>query len=449
MSGSQAQAPVTALAFIRPHPLDWPLTGGVIPLLVLVVGLAALLGLAVSTNRPWWRRRLPAAVLLAGVLSVLLVYTVDDWWQPLPDPLPRRVDLWIGLGVLGLLLAAFRLPGARWRGRVAAIGAALLVLLMAGSQINRHFDQYPTGRVLLAPWLAGTTALPTGSANSTVTAPAGRTLAEVWQAPAGLPAKGTVSLAALPGAKRGFTPRAAYIYLPPAYHADPRPLLPVLVLLAGQPGSPADWVHSGQLADMMDAFAAEHQGLAPVVVAVDPTGSTWGNKLCMDSKLARAQSYLAEDVPNWVHSHLQTATGRGAWAIGGLSLGGTCSLQLAVNAPQVYGSFVDISGQQEPTLGSHGRTVDEAFGGDESAFQAVDPLHVMARQNFPATAASFVVGRGDGEFGPQNRKVYQAALAAGMKAEFTQVPGGHDWTVFRAGLSGQLPWLARQTGLIG
>jgi enterochelin esterase-like enzyme len=386
-------------------------------------------------------------VVLAAALTVLINFWVDDWWQPFPDQLPHRVVFWIGLAVLGFLLAVFRLPPLRWRGRFAAVGAALLVLLMSGSQVNRFYDQYPTVRVALAPWLQHTPKLATSRAKATVAVPQGKVLSEVWRAPAGLPKKGTVAKTPIPGVKSGFDARDAYVYLPPAYQADPRPLLPVLVLLSGQPGGPDDWVNSGDLAGIMDGFAAQHQGLAPIVVAADPSGSLWGNTLCMDSKLAKAQTYLAQDVPDWVRANLQTATGRGATAIGGISYGGTCAIQLGVNAPQVYGSLLDISGQDEPTLGSHQKTVDAAFGGDEAAFDAVDPLHVLAHQKFPDTHASFVAGKSDGEYGPQNQKVYQAALAAGMKAVWSTVPGGHDWTVFRAGLSTQLPWLATATGL--
>ncbi|MFJ8044920.1 alpha/beta hydrolase [Kitasatospora sp. NPDC096147] len=429
------------------NPLDWRITAGVIPYLVLAVGCAALLGLAVARGRGWWTRRFPCAVVLAAALSVLLKYAVDDWWQPLPDGLPRPTLYWISVAILGVCLAAFRMPPLRWRGRALAALAAALVVLMSSSQINREFDQYPTLRVLLAPWLEKTDALPAGRVR-TVEVPPGKVLSEVWQAPPGLPAKGTVSTAPLPGVKSGFKARDAYVYLPPAYQADPRPLLPVLVLMAGQPGSPADWVNSGGMPELMDEFAAGHQGLAPIVVVVDQIGSQWGNSLCMNSRIAQAQTYLAEDVPDWIRTHLQTATGRTATSIGGLSLGGTCALQLGVNAPQVYGSFLDISGQQEPTLGSREKTVDEAFGGDEAAFLAVDPVHVMARQKFPDTAATFVVGASDGEYGPQQKVVHQAAVAAGMKARALTVPGGHDWGTFRAGLGTNVPWLAQTTGLI-
>ncbi|GAA2143860.1 alpha/beta hydrolase-fold protein [Kitasatospora kazusensis] len=430
------------------NPLDWPLTHGVVPYAVLAVGCAALLALAVSRAPHWWTRRLPAALVLAAGLTALVPVAVDDWWQPFPDSLPRKVVYWIGVALLGFCLAAFRLPAGRRRGRGAVVLAALLVLLMSSSQVNRYFDQYPTFRVLLAPWINPAAKLSSTPAAATVTVPPGRVLAEVWHRPAGLPAKGTISTAPIPGTKSGFKSRDAYIYLPPAYQATPRPLLPVLVLLPGQPGEPADWVNSGGLQAQLDGFAAAHDGLAPVVVVADQTGGPWNNPLCMDSRIAKSQTFLAQDVPDWVHAHLQTAAGRTAWSIGGLSLGGTCALQLAVNAPQVYGSFLDISGQDEPTLGSHAMTVNAAFGGDEAAFDAVDPLHVLARQRFPDTAAAFVVGASDKEYGPAQVKVFAAALKAGMKAKANTVPGGHDWHTFRAGLGDNLTWLAQQTGMI-
>ncbi|MCC3773183.1 esterase family protein, partial [Streptomyces sp. UNOC14_S4] len=228
----------------------------------------------------------------------------------------------------------------------------------------------------------------------------------------------------------------------------PRPLLPVLVLMAGQPGSPDDWINSGRLVDMMNAFAAEHRGLAPVVVVVDPLGSQFANTLCVNSRLGNVQTYLATDVPDWIRGHLQTATARTSWIISGISFGGTCSLQLGVNAPQVYGVINDISGQDAPTLGNPKKTVDKAFGGDAAAFAAVNPLDVLARQRFPDTSAAFVAGSDDSTYRPQQRTVYEAAVKAGMRAEWVLLPGGHSWQVWRPGLERQLPWLARRTGLI-
>lgn len=428
-------------------PLDWSLVDGAVPLVVQVLGSIALAALLFSRDRRWWTRLLPLAVVLAALLTLLVKLTVDDWWQPFPDQLPGDVVVWIGVALLGLCLALFRLPTLRWRGRLGALLAGALVVVLGASEINVHYDNYPTLRTMLGPQDTVSLKDATGKKEPTLDVPEGKALSQVWKPPPGLPAKGTVSTASIPGTKSGFKARDAYVYLPPAYRASPRPLLPVLVLMAGQPGAPQDWITSGQLPDMMDDFAAGHAGLAPIVLVVDPLGSSFDNPLCMDSRLGKVQTYLAEDVPAWAAGHLQTARGRAHWAVSGLSNGGTCSLQLAVNAPRRFGSFVDISGQDEPTLGSRKKTVDAAFGGDEAAFEKVNPVDVMAREKFPDTAGVFVAGTDDSTYRPQARTVYAAAKKAGMSVELVQLPGGHSWQVWRPGLERQLPWLASHTGL--
>lgn len=138
-----------------------------------------------------------------------------------------------------------------------------------------------------------------------------------------------------------------------------------------------------------------------------------------------------------------------AWAIAGFSQGGTCALQLAVRAPSVYPTFIDIAGQREPTLGSRKRTVSAAFGGDDAAFTAVNPLDVLARNRFPGSAGVIVAGTDDGVYLKEARQVYEACRAAGMDVRWLELPGGHSWAVWRPGLSKSLPWLADRLGLSG
>ncbi|WP_411141072.1 alpha/beta hydrolase [Streptomyces sp. x-80] len=442
--------PPSSLTALADGPLDRSLVSGAVPAVLLVLGLCALTALCCSRDRAWWRRRAPAAVLLAGGLTYLATAAVDDWWRPFPDPLPLGVVSWLGIAVLGVLLALGRLPGLRPWGRTGAVVAAALVLLTSLSQVNRHYDQYPTLRAVPGPWTPRTVDLAraAGARAPALEVPAGKALSQVWRPPAGLPRRGTLSRVAFPATASGYRARDGLVYLPPAYQASPRPLLPVLLLIPGQPGGPDDYLQSGRLVATMDRFAAGHRGLAPVVVVADANGSQFANHLCMDSRLGRAQTYLARDVPHWVRAHLQTAAGPARWAVSGYSFGGTCSLQLAVNAPRVFGRFIDISGQDEPTLGDHGRTVRAAFGADRAAFARVDPVRVMARTRFPDTAGVFVAGTGDDRYGPQQRRVYAAARHSGMDATFVPLSGGHGWQVWRPGLVTQLPWLARRTGLI-
>jgi len=77
------------------------------------------------------------------------------------------------------------------------------------------------------------------------------------------------------------------VYCPPAYFADNSEPPPGLVLTAGQPGDPRDWLAGDRLQSLMGGFAAHHSGLAPVVVVPDALGAQQANLICVDSSLGR------------------------------------------------------------------------------------------------------------------------------------------------------------------
>lgn len=430
------------------HPLDWSLLNGPVPLLLLLSAAVAFGFLAADRSRSW-RWKAPAALAAAGVLTVLVGVFVDRWWQPFPEGLPLEVLFWIGIAFLAGVVALMRLPTLSWRRRAAAVVCAGMVATACGNEVNRIFGYYPTPRALPGPWLDRGTTFDTavGSKTELFVAPPGQMLADAWKPPWHLPRSGTLSEVTIPGTVSHFNARKAWVYLPPAYQATPRPQLPLLVLLAGQPGSPRDWIDASGLQKVMDGYAAAHHGLAPVVVLPDANGSALGNTLCMDSKLAHAETYLTTDLKAWVAAHLQVAPPGPGWAVGGFSFGGTCSLQLAVRSPDTFRTFLDISGQREPTLGSHKDTVKRAFDGDEAAFAHADPVTILSTRTFPGLAGRIVSGSSDREFTPQLKVVFFACKRAGVDVEMTELPGGHSWQVSRGGLAQQLPWIAERGGL--
>jgi S-formylglutathione hydrolase FrmB len=261
-----------------------------------------------------------------------------------------------------------------------------------------------------------------------------------------MPAAGRITTIPIPGRRSHFPARPAWLYLPPAYLGSLRPRLPVLVLIAGQPGGPQDWVFAGRLAAVMDAFAAAHDGLAPVVVVPDVTGSELGNSLCLDSRLGAAETYLADDVPAWAGAVLDVDVAR--LAIGGFSFGGTCALQLSLRRPDVYRTFLDVSGQLAPTLGDLTATVGTAFGGDTGAYRRVDPATELRTTRYPDTAGLFVVGRNDAVYRPQAEQIAAAARGAGLGVTLREVPGEHSWAIASDALATSLPWIAGRTGII-
>ncbi|MFJ5988717.1 alpha/beta hydrolase-fold protein [Lentzea sp. NPDC092896] len=426
-------------------PLDLSLINGPIPKAATVAAALALTYLAIRKNRTWWVRVLPIVVLACALVVTGLTLVINNVWKPWPEPMPIILMVWLGAALVAISLAVARLRPSRWYGRVFTVIAAVVVISSALTATNAHYGLYPTSRAALEVFNNPSVDLPDSVPVADVLdLPAGKKLADVWTG-AGVPDKGTLSEIEIPGAMKT---RPAWIYLPPAYAAKPRPRLPVLVLLAGQPGSPRDWYDAGRISDNMDEFARAHKGLAPIVVMPDSIGSLTANPLCLDSKLGQAETYLTRDVPKWIKERLTVDERREAWTVAGLSHGGTCSLQLAVRAPDVYGNFIDLSGQREPTLGTRAETVKAAFGGDEAAFVRVNPLDVLAKQQFPQTSGVIVAGKDDGQYRPAGLEVFEACRRAGMDVQWKELPGGHDWNVWRPGLYTTLPWLAQRTGLV-
>jgi enterochelin esterase-like enzyme len=430
-------------------PLDWSIVSGFTPLVLTLLGLAALLFLVYARDQRWWTRWVPVILLATVAVSLGIGLVVDRVWQPFPDNLPTDVVVWIGVILGAVMLGLVQLFRRKsWRPKLLAAVAMVVAVIFGLNQINRVYDQYPTLRDALRSLTTQATPLKNVlGTKPLVVAPAGTYLSAVWHPPADMPSGGTLTSASIPATRSGFHARDAWIYLPPAYQATPRPRLPVLLLLAGQPGSPSDWVDGGDIMTMMNSFAAQHHGLAPVVVMADATGSEFGNPMCMDSRLGKAQTYLTVDVPTWVKKTFQVDTAPAQWAVAGLSYGGTCALQFAVNAPSVFHEFISISGQDQPTLGTFQESVDKAFGGDRAAFLAVDPLTIMKTKKFPETHGLVVTGSDDGTYRPQQRRVYAACEAADMHVAYEELPGGHGWQVWRPGLEKNLDWLARQTML--
>ncbi|TGD88357.1 esterase [Mycolicibacterium sp. CH28] len=433
--------------------LDWPLLTGPLPL-VLQIGAAIagawLLIRMVLAPRSPLVKVISCVAFVAGAAVVTLAgdHLARNVWELFPDRIPLVVLLWAGAAVFTLCMAASLAAVAeRWPVSAGLVIASAIVVAACANQVNAVFGAFPTPRDALGMPRPDDVALPSVHAHTLALATA-EPLERSWRPPPGLGTSGKLTSAVIAGPSSRFVARRAKIYLPPAYFSDLPPRLPVLVLLTGQPGTPQDWISAGKLPRIMDTFAHAHRGLAPVVVVPDPTGGPLRDPLCLNSPLGNVDTYLAVDVPAWIKTNLNVDPRPNTWAVAGASYGGTCALQLATNHSDVYPNFIDIAGSAEPTLGDRRRTVAAAFGGDDAAFNRVNPLDLLKARRYPGSAAAIVVGTGDRDTLGDAQRVHEATKAAGMESHLTELPGSHDWRVFAAALAKELPWLAKRVNLI-
>ncbi|MDN3355261.1 alpha/beta hydrolase-fold protein [Actinomadura sp. DC4] len=212
--------------------------------------------------------------------------------------------------------------------------------------------------------------------------------------------------------------------------------LPVLYFLHGVPSDPESVVNYEGLAKRVAAYVA-HGGTPFVLAVPDGNGShhddtEWAN--AADGSDRIEDRLLDEVIPAVEGTHRRDAAHR---AIGGFSMGGYGSMNLALRHPAVFGTVVSISGYFD---------VDDPsrmFGGDASVIAANRPDRNLAAARhlkiFLAAAASETnpVVRGE----PQR---FKGLLdAEGVPAVLDVRPGGHDWDYVRSVLPDAFAFLSR------
>ena len=432
--------------------MDWiadiRLTDGPLYWSAWVLGAAAAVHLTWRPH-PLGRRRWflsVAAALAAAAGLVLLIHWILIYLTSVfPGDLPSLVLAWACAGVSALLLVLLRLRWDSWRRRTLDVIALLAVVLLAAVQVNAYFGLNRTLGDL------------TGTAQTHIPALEQELMRQPgtaawplagWAAAGDLPADGVIRAVSIPGTASGLQTRTSYVYLPPAYFASNRPSLPVLVLVPGQPGGPADWLTGGSLMPRMKSFADRHGGVAPIVVVVDPNGSQSANNLCMDSDIAKADTYLSVDVPRWIIGTLDVDTDPRQWAVGGFSFGATCAVQLVTRHPDVYTGFLSFASEREPALAKERqKTVDAAFHGDTAGFDAQLPLTLMKERQYAGKVAYFAAGATDPEFVMNLETLAAAARGAGFTVQTDVVQRtGHSWDMLTPGMDNGLELLTKHWG---
>jgi enterochelin esterase-like enzyme len=416
------------------------------PFLITVDVIAALLTLYLLV-RPTWRRMLAGASAFVGgaLLGWFLVWLTDDVMNIFGVGLTPVTTMWVALGFGGVALAIANLFRSRWWRKVVAGVSIPVFLLAASAGVNVDFGEYRNLNDALGvvPYKALDLHAERGEV---VTGMAW--LASTNQADP--PAKGEIGTVKIPATVSGFPARKAVVYLPPVALGPNPPALPVLYALSGQPGAPADMFTAGRVGAYLDAFAATHNGYAPIVIAPDQLGGPGRNPMCVDSRAyGNSATYLLKDVRDWVTSHLRVSSDPAAWGVFGYSQGATCAVQFATERPDLFGSALASSSELGPTLGDEALTIATAFGGSASAFAAAQPIAAM-KEHAPYADSLIVLGAGenDAKYTAFAKTLHTDALAAGIRSELLISPGtAHDWNTVRHTLTNGFPAVAAQMGL--
>lgn len=426
--------------------IQWLLTLELInsPLRWVVWSVAVVFAVVVLVVPPRRIRRLLITAVVSAVVGYAGAHLLEAW-DVFQGPLPVHAAVWISAGVAAVAMGAAGVFVRPWWRRVVAASLIVVGAIGMGLSVNAAYGLTGNLAAILGIQALDSAPLPGTSAASGDAA----TLYQTWSPPAGMPSKGRVS--ALSGDQKipatGFQARDAALYLPPAALVPDPPRLPLLVFMMGQPGTPDPTV----LAKSLDAFAAAHNGLAPIAIVADQLGSVDVDPACADStKYGKVSTYINVDVPAYARAHLNIVDDPDYWVIGGYSNGGACAFTYGAQFPQTWGNIMDISGNEYPGSEHIDQTVKEVFGGNRAAFDAASPVALLAAHpgQYAGHEAVFTHGEQDAQFGPGQVANASRAHAAGFAVLTQTIPGeGHTGPVLQKGLDYAIGALAPRLGL--
>lgn len=229
--------------------------------------------------------------------------------------------------------------------------------------------------------------------------------------------------------------RTAWIYTPPGY--DQGQNYPVLYLLHGAGDIESGWTLVGRANNILDNLIAE--GKAKPMVVVMPLGYAIQSFYAGPSKSATRQASasgpgalslfaedLLQDLMPVVEKRFKVSTRPEDRAIGGLSMGGGQTMNIAFNRPELFKYVVLMS---------------PAAGNAEQAY--ADVLKNPAKLNDQFKLLWMAVGEDDTLTGPGDRALDETLTKAGVNHTFKLTPGRHEWTVWRHHLNEVAPLLFR------
>ncbi|MGW9413119.1 alpha/beta hydrolase [Arthrobacter cupressi] len=412
--------------------LDLPVTGPRFLLAWTALSSVLLAYLLFKKRRVRWA--LVAAVALAAGtalgLGVLWYCVFVD--NTFGGPLIAEVWFWAPAAFAAIALAGANFRGGRWWRSVVAGGSVLVFAATAAFQVNAAYGLNQTLGSVLDINTANTVRIPLRS--SWLKDPDGP-LYRSWTAPADMPQAGLRGKTPLPipATHSGFQARWSGLYLPPAARVKHPPLLPFVIMMMGQPGSP----NPQPAATVADAMAAKNHGLAPVILVVDQLGDPYKDPLCLDSNRGKVESYVMQDVLPWARANLPILQDRKHWAFAGYSDGGVCASYFAAKYPQDFGSYISISGEEFQGSEKPADTLATVFGGNRQAYDAVKPRTIMlAHGPYTDMAGVYTAGSKDPVYTVAAQHLLASALHAGIKASFYSVPGaGHVRNAVAGGLA--------------
>jgi S-formylglutathione hydrolase FrmB len=208
---------------------------------------------------------------------------------------------------------------------------------------------------------------------------------------------------------------------------------PVLYLLHGYSGNYSDWVKKAPaLVKAADTYQL-------IIVCPDGNFGSWYFDSPADPAF-KYETYVANELVDWVDSHYKTIKSRAGRAITGLSMGGHGALYLALRHQTVFGAAGSMSGgvdirpfplnwDMAKRLGSYAQ-----FPERWEQNTVINMLHLLT----PGALTLLIDCGTDDFFYRVNENLHNKLLERNIAHDYISRPGAHNWDYWNKAVTYQL-----------
>jgi hypothetical protein len=142
--------------------------------------------------------------------------------------------------------------------------------------------------------------------------------------------------------------RPLWVYVPPAYDAEPERRYPSIYMIQGLTGQLDMWRNRSAFrqnpTELMDVLFASGESPPAILVWVDAWTSLGGSQFIDSPGTGRYHTYLCEEVVPWVDGRYRTLAGSSHRGIAGKSSGGYGAMVTPMLRPDLFGGLATHAG---------------------------------------------------------------------------------------------------------
>lgn len=213
------------------------------------------------------------------------------------------------------------------------------------------------------------------------------------------------------------TTRRMHIWTPEGYNAS-KEKLPVLYLIHGGGDNDASWPGVGRAGNILDNLLAEGKMVRMIVVM--PDGSMPTDKFADE---------LVKDIIPYIQKNYRTKTDAANRALAGLSMGGLETMESFMAYPDMFG-YINVM-----SSGWFANNREMYANGEKRLNE------IAATLNKTAKLLLFTQGGLEDIAYNNGKEMLKVFDKCGIKYEFSEMPGGHSWHVWRHDLHNLAPRL--------